>query len=373
MRIFTKMSSATLLCALAFGAQITRAADGASAAKAAAKTEPAAAKAEPAKPKDAPSGFSRWFELQAASLGLRYRSTDDDSGTTTFDGMQHKENVKARFKFDAEGKYSVNAGLASGNSFTGSWNNTGVGTGSPFTNVYLKQLYFAAKPVRGVELQYGGLGFLRGEGTEITTYDEDGYIVGQRVTVKRPENLFFDEVSVTYGYLGDLTKPSVTKRFGRLDESNYHQFLVSKKAGKRAVVSADYTMQSGVETLRQAVSVKVGELRVVDSVRFENYQRVDVKPDYGFAVTAEKAVVERVTVAAGYASIDPNYGGLNADRFNKGNRVFAGGNVTITPELSVSLFAQRAVGNDVFISNRSRFDAILNFNVLKAFQRAGLF
>lgn len=342
------------------------------------KLAPVAAKPEVAKPEAKPAqanegDLARWFELQTATLSTRYRYIENSAGATTFNHMQHNEAFKGRFKFDAAGRYSVNAGLFTGNSFTGSWNNTGAGTGKPVTNLYLKQLYFSAKPVRGVELQYGGLYILRGESTEITSYDNDGFIMGERITLNRPKELFFDEVSVTYAHLGDLNNPDVTERLDRLDQSNYHQFLVSKKIGKRAVVSADYTFQSGVETLRQGVKLNTPELRVIDSLRFENYQRTDISPDYGFAVAGEKTLFKRLNLAGGYARIDPNYGGLNFDRFNTGKRIYVTGTYVISPEFSVSTFATRAVANDFALSNRNRFDLVFSYNLLKSLQRLGAF
>jgi hypothetical protein len=42
-------------------------------------------------------------------------------------------------------------------------------------------------------------------------------------------------------------------------------------------------------------------------------------------------------------------------------------------ELSVQLFYQHAVANNYTMSNRSRLDVILAFNVLKALQRGRVF
>ncbi len=67
----------------------------------------------------------------------------------------------------------------------------------------LRQLYFDAKPVDGLELQIGSLGFNLGENTEVTGYDNDSYVVGERVQLKMPKRLYFDEVSFTHGYVGD--------------------------------------------------------------------------------------------------------------------------------------------------------------------------
>jgi len=154
------------------------------------KTNNAAA---PVQPKAVWAGkLERWLEVQTASLTLRYRFVEDARGVTTANQMQDQDVFKARLKFDAGGRFSLNAGVASGTQFVASWNNTGVGTGRAVTNLYLKQLYFAAQPVRGVELQYGGLGILRGESTEITGYDNDGFVTGQRIILRRPKQFFFD-------------------------------------------------------------------------------------------------------------------------------------------------------------------------------------
>jgi hypothetical protein len=316
---------------------------------------------------------ARWFELQTAAIAMRYRQVENSAGLTTFSQLQHNEAFKGRFKFDASGDFSLNAGVFTGNHFIASWNDTGAGTGKPATNLYLKQLYVSLKPVEGIELQYGGLYLLRGESTEITSYDNDGYIVGERITVTRPKQLFFDEVSVSYAYLGDLTRPDLTSRLHRLNESNYHQFLVRKKIGKRASISADYTFQAGAETLRQAVKIATPEARLIDSFRFENYQRMDVKPDYGFAVTGEKTLYQRFQLAGGYARIDANYGGLNADRFNRGKRLYLTGTYTISPEFSVSAFVTRAIENQFAVANRHRFDLVFSYNLLKSLQRRGAF
>ena len=93
--------------------------------------KPEVAKSE-AKPAQANEGdLARWFELQTATLSTRYRYIENSAGAMTFNHMQHNEAFKGRFKFDAAGRYSVNAGLFTGNSFTGSWNNTGAGRENP--------------------------------------------------------------------------------------------------------------------------------------------------------------------------------------------------------------------------------------------------
>ncbi|HYK89476.1 MAG TPA: hypothetical protein VE398_11945 [Acidobacteriota bacterium] len=314
----------------------------------------------------------RWFELQSATLYSRYRYVESSAGVTTANQMQHKESFRGRLKLDKRGRLTLNAGIFSGRQFIGSWNNSGWGTGDAQSNLAVKQLFLAAVPWKGLVLEYGGLYLQRGESSEITSYDDDGYIVGERISIKRPDRFFLDEISVTYAYLGDTTNPNLNKRFHRLKQSNYHQFLVAKKFGKRIGASLDYTLQDGSETLREAVKLSAPEMRVLDTVRFENYQRVDVRPDYGFALYGEKLLVRRLTLGGGYAQIDPNYGNLNADRFLTGKRIFLMVNFQIFPELAVAPYLTRGVGNRSPVAQRIRLDLVLNYNLLKSLQRTGL-
>ena len=317
--------------------------------------------------------LSRWFDFQIATIGVRYRSIENSLGVMTNNQMQHAETFRGRFKFDREGKYSVTAHVASGNTFLGTWNNTGVGTGAPLTNLYLKQLFFTARPTNNLEMQYGGIGVARGESTEITTYDSDAYLVGERVMVKLPKKLFFDNVTVTYAFLGDLAKPNFLKRWRRLGESNYHQFLVGKTFGKRAALSVDYTSQSGIDTMHEAVRFSVKESHVLDLARFEVYERTGAHRDWGFALTGEKAISRRWTLGGGYSQIDRDYGGLNGDRYNRGKMVFLSSNFVLTPEFSFQTYVGRGLPNDYVTPNRTRVDLIMSYNVLKTLKRTGLF
>jgi hypothetical protein len=341
-----------------------------------ASTHPA--KVNPVKPAIKSEGslsrqVSRWFVPQLASIEARYTFRENSQGITTTNQLQHKESFIGRLKLDTKGNYSINAGVFSGSNFIASWNASGWGTGNLFTNLYLKQLYFAAKPVKPMELQYGGLYVTRGESTEVIGYDNDAYLMGQRLSLYAPEHWFFDEVLVTYAYLGDDNRPNINKRFFRLKASNYHQFLVGKKLNKRIGVSADYTFLSGAETLRQAIKVGTKELKILDSVLFEDYQRTDVSPAYGCNLYGEKSWHRRFTLGGGFASIDPNFGMLNSDRFGKGKRVYLTSHFVISSELTVSTFLARAVTNDFPVTSLNRFDLVLSYNLLKSLQHAGLF
>lgn len=317
--------------------------------------------------------LARWLEVQSAMVGGRYRHIQNSQGRPDANQAQHKQSFRGRFKFDAQARLTLNGLVSTGQNITGSWNDTGWGTGDRSNQLHLTQLYLAAKPQSWIELQYGGIAGARGRSTEITTYDNDNYMMGGRLILSRPQDLFFDEVSLTVAYLGDNRTPNINKRFHRLTQSNYHQFLVVKTVSSRVTVSADYNFHNGREGLRQAVAVKAPEVRFLDSLVFENYQRLDVHRDYGFAVHGQKSLHPRLQLTAGYADIDPLFGGLNGDRFDKGKRLFSVVSVGLPANFSFEGFIQRSVATDYPISNRFRVDLILFYNLLPGLKRTGWF
>jgi hypothetical protein len=281
--------------------------------------------------------------------------------------------LRAKFKFDRKGRYAVNAGLFSGNVINGGWNNTGLGTGKTQSNLFLKQLYFVAKPVKEVEFQVGGLGLNNGENTEITGYDNDAYLMGERVIVRAPKSVWFDEISATNGFFGDPLKPSVFQRFHRLDESNYHQFLVRKQVNKRVGFSADYTFEGGRDILRQAIKLQPAIKNVIDTFLFEQYERVSTPNGYGMHVFADKAITKKLTVNAGFARVDRRVL-FNADRFPPGERVYASASYKARPDVTFSTILVEGVGPlPTNVSPRTRFEIILTWNVLETLHRHRVF
>lgn len=355
-------AAATLSLAVAHADAQTPAAGAPSAAQQPATVGPAG--------KPAPAPVHRWYEAQAISLDARYRLIESSAGVRSANHLQHKQTFKGALRFDAQGRYTLQANAGTGSSFTGSWENAGPGTGEADARFGVRHLYVSAVPVHGLEAQVGGLGLVRGEGTEITTYDNDGYVMGERVSVKRPDVLYLDEVSISAGYLGDVNTPSVFARADRLDEHNYTQALVGKTLGRRAAASVDWTKAAGVTTWRQAIRIGTKESRAVDAIRLELYQRTSGEHAGGFAVTAERALPGKVALGVGYASIDRDYGGLNGDRFNRGTRLFVDAKMPLVRDLSLNVFYTAAVRNDYPIGNAHRFDVVVGYNVLKALQRA---
>jgi hypothetical protein len=310
----------------------------------------------------------RWFEIDILSISLRHRLIRNASDVTIDNSAQFQLNSHARFKLDEKAKYTVHFGLFTGDSIIGGWNRTGLGTGDAKTNLYLKQLYFAAKPVKGLEVQIGGIGINNGLSTEITGYDNDAYLMGERVTVRTPKKAYFDEISATAGFFGDENSPSVFDRFKRLDQWNYYQFLVKKQLDKRIAFSADYTFERGRDFLRQAVTAHVPESRIFDSVHFENYQRLDPTPGYGFSAFGDKTVHKNVALRFGFSRIDRTM--FNGDRYPPGKRLFAGANWQMTREFAVQSVIIQGVGDlPSANSHRTRFELIFTFNVLETLRR----
>ena len=313
-----------------------------------------------------PVSIARWFELEAAAVGSRYRFIEDLGGRTLTNQIQYQQAFKGRFKLDEHGRFSLHGGAYSGGGLTGGWNSSGLGTGRAEGHFFLKQLYFSAQPLAGLEIQYGGLEVAHGESTEITGYDYDVYITGERLRLMRPKQLWFDEITATYAYFGDPETPGVIGRFHRLNEVNYRHFLVGKRIG-RVRSSADYTRESGVVTLRQAVRVETRQPRLVDRLHFETYQRLGAAPGYGFAVYGEKALHRNFSLGCGYAQIDRN--GLNSDRFPRGHRPYFTAHLALSPAFSASSFLSRAIDREGS-PPRIRFELAFHYNLLHDLRRA---
>ena len=326
--------------------------------------------AAPAFAQDAPSDpppLRRWLEIDLFRLGARYRVIENSDDEVTSNHLQHREQFRARFKFDRRGRYAIHAGLFTGSAFTGSWNATGIGTGDGSAALRLKQLFAAATPVDGLQVQVGGLYVIRGEQSEITSYDLDAFIMGERLLLQRPDDLWFDEIGFTVARLDDLTRPNVTDRWDGMGDPNYGQFLVRKAFGEVGA-STDLTVVEGARILRAAVSLEAGPF----TAQLEGYRRFRVDPDGGFAATLERPVGP-ATLSGGYATIDPAYGPLNGDRFDIGRRVFASADVDFTPWLNLNVFVTRAIANDFPVSIGTRFDVVLTYDLLHALRRTGVF
>lgn len=327
----------------------------------------------PAQTRTGSAGVGRWIDLQTGTLSARYRTIENSLDVRTINQLQYAGLFRGRFRFDPAGRLTLNAAYGTGTNFIGSWNNTSIGTGSFVGRWRVKQLYVAWVPAGGVDLSFGSMGFVRGASTEITTFDNDGYLAGERITLRRPKELLVDELTVTRGFVGDLDEPSVFNRLNRLTGGrNYYQVLASRTFGAAVSASGDYSRLSGVPHLRLAVAARTPALRAIDSIRLEHYSRFGDDPESGFALFAEKTV-RRLNIGAGYADIDPRYRPINADRFASGKRLYATAAARLTTDLTASVFITRAVDSDFPNPIGERLDVAVVYDVLGRLRRAKLF
>ena len=322
-------------------------------------------------PAPAKDKIKRWFEIEQLSLAARYHFIELENRRKSANNLQYQFVARFRFKFDSKGRYSVAANAATGSTFTSGWNGTGLGTGDIQRDLNLKQLYFDAKPAKAVEVQAGGLFINYGLSTEVTEYDNDSYITGERLLLRMPHKLYFDQVSVTYARLADLNTPNVFRRLRHLGKQNYHQFLVQKQVNKTVGFSGDYTFQSGMDIFRQAVKISLPKRQVLDTLLVEAYEQTGPRTYQGFNIFGEKALHERLTVSGGFARIGP--GLLNGDRFPPGKRLYLNTILKLTRELSFTTQVTEGVGRILPTVPRTRVDVILSCNILTSLKRTGLF
>lgn len=337
------------------------------------------ASAQPAaEPADAPP-IRRWLDVQSLHAGTRFRWFKDSGERLRSSALQWQAQLRARFFVDEDGRYSIGTFTSTGSSFPSSWNNTGGGPGEFTSPFNIKQLFFSAKPVDGLELQFGGLHFNRGELGEHITYDNDGYLVGERVTWRR-DNKRLTEVSVTAGFFGgsDYNDVNVFKRFDRMGDFNYAQVLVGLKLHPRVAASVDYTYEDGRDIFRQGINVRMPEaVRLLSAVKFEAYQRPSDEDGYGFNVSGDLRY-KRYSLTAGVMSVDEFYGSparqpFNADRYENGTRQYTIHTFQLTPALQFVMFQTEAFATDFPIALKHRFDALVTFNPTAWLKQKGVF
>jgi hypothetical protein len=239
--------------------------------------------------------------------------------------------------------------------------------------------------------------------SEATSYDDDGYMSGERVTIRRPKQIWLSEVSYTRGYLGDLYTPNFFARGERLSQSNYWQVLGRKNFGKKIAVSADYTFTTpegspfSLKTTREGIFADVHQSKIIDKVRFEAYQRINggaFAPGFpfpdgkGYALTLSRSFNKKFSVDAGIADIDQEYItnlGLNVqaiilgltvngDQYGVGKRYFVRPTIPLTKYASLvgnfsRVFDTDTTASNVDIWNAQALTAGVVFDLKKALFR----
>ncbi len=308
---------------------------------------------------------NRWFSLDQAAISARYVNVHASDGSSMASQGQYQPTFAGTVHVLSDGLLDIGTMIGPGSAFTAGWDNVGAAEASAF-HPYMKQLYLTSR-YRGVEVQFGGLGFDRGGMSDLVNYHGQGFMTGERLSVSRPKDLFFDRLTATFGYVGDYNEPGINKRFNRLSQVNYRQFMAEKTLSG-AHVTVDFTNQSGVKVFREGVSFKVG--KALDLVRLEAYERANATAAAGFNVSAEKRINRILALQAGFLSVDRNYGDLNSDAFFHGRRVYVGPSVNVAPNTSVFALFNHGVGNSYEITNNQHFEVGVSYDVRAAITSA---
>jgi hypothetical protein len=316
-------------------------------------------------------GTARWVTFSTAALGLRYRALEGAAVQPPVSQVQVTGALRGRFRIDGANRFAIHAGAATGHGFAGGWNTTGIGTGTVSYDLALKEVYLSTRPSPRFDLQVGGLYLLRGQSTEGTSYDNDGFIVGERVVMRSAFGRVFDEVALTRAYLGDFADANVFHRLHRLhDRAHYHQVLAQKRAGS-ATVSADYTADASSHIVRTAVTLALPRPQIlIDHVRVESYARVNPAPGYGYAITVRHEGRVGAVAAMGVSQIDNNYTQLNGDLYGRGRRVYASFAKRTGTGWLWSAQVARAIGSAAASTPRTRLETSLACDLLRALRHS---
>jgi hypothetical protein len=380
--------------------------------------------------KEPASLTARWLDLTAFSHSERYRNQYGDTGFHYFEDGQQRSLLAGKIKFDEDGRYAIGFRASSGRSFNWAYadyagrgfeaslnepqylaivdnpvNNPDLADAyaadpngvASVTNMhsagwefYVRELYLSATPIKPVTVEVGSFGFERGYSTEITTFDDDGYIAGERVRINDPKHFFFDQISATSAYFGYLDQPNLFERGGSFTKSNYRQIAAKKQLTPRIGVSGEYNWISNnvrTGTTREAIVFDTKESKVFDKVRLEGYEMLshvflqgdEERQRQGFALVGEKKI-GKLGGDFGFASIDRDYGvytgssfmqetgfSLNGDNYNTSIRIFSHANYKLTPVVTAFGFYTRMTGEMIPTLNSQGLNAGLSFDLKALF------
>jgi hypothetical protein len=115
-----------------------------------------------------------------------------------------------------------------------------------------------------------------------------------------------------------------------------------------------------------AVELRGEQRRVLLAAFTQEPQRLQESSKIIDDVAAESAKL----LDGGYASIDKDFGGLNADKFHKGSRVFANVQHRLFGQVSASAYYPHWIDRGFAVPIAQRFDLAVSWNALPAFQKA---
>lgn len=260
------------------------------------KPDAAAVSVTPAK-----SAVSRHFKFVTVDSFSRFRYMDTAPKKVTERDLQYKLSVRLQLNVTASGSTYVQSRGESGRSFASSWDYMGPGLKTGYWSFNLKSLFVGQKLGKNFEVQAGGVEYERGAGTEATSADLDGWLMGYRLGYSHSGGGWQpDKLNVTVGYVGDFSDPNAFSRFHRLGDENYVQVLAQKKVGEHVDASVEFNSVRGIRYAREAVHARKVPLFIADDVTVEALTRASDGPAFGWAGLLNKTLDKRGKFGAGF-------------------------------------------------------------------------
>lgn len=230
------------------------------------------------------------MSIDQGEISSRYQIITDPNGNIVGKDIQDRALINLKIAF-FNNRVRIEMTGMTGNSFAVSFNKTGWINGDPAFDFYLRKLFITAVPTKGVEVSVGSFGPEFGAGTENTSLDADGYIVGYRARAEIQNG----SIVVTTGYLGDFKDPNVFDRLGRLDELNYFQAVLNYQLMQYVRSSLEFDRAGDHDYIRPALKISVDQwTRFADVLAVETLAPIRNADDgaFAFAAGAQKRIKE---------------------------------------------------------------------------------
>lgn len=331
----------------------------------------AAPKAAAPAPKPAPiTGVARWLHFQTLDLATRFRYVDTHEHRVNDRDQQYKISSKFQLNLVPEGRTYFQFRVETGSSFASSWTNMGPGMHNREWVLNVKSLFFGQKLGKHFEAQVGGIEYDQGAGSEVTSTDNDAWLIGYRGRViTSGKGWLPNKVNLTIGHMGDFRMPNVFARMHRLEDVNYVQALAQKSFNKKHEGSFEYDSIQDIQFLRFAYRWKKIPAVVFDEISIEPVVRMTNNSAFGWSGTLGKSLdkAAKLKIAATYSDIPTqlfNKGGqqilLNGDLYALGKRV--SGTMTWQPAKDWQFQAYAGRRMDATNSMRWRAQVAVRYN-----------
>jgi len=298
------------------------------------------------------------IEVERGVLGVRARVTDAGTAPSRT-VIQYQLLQAARLSVGRATRLALRAGVGTGTGFLGGWNATGLADGTETWSLYLEQLSLELATKGGLAVSAGGIAPDQGFISELTGFDNDGYLVGVRVAASWPRGIL-GKLSLTLGDLGDLDRSAVAHRLRRFGRVSHGALMATGRLGSVGVTT-QVSFLDGQTALQLGSRWASGRW----SVRAEGYARSD--SGRGAALAVGVKPFQRLEFQGGV--VDVRGSTLNGDRYGPGRHLFASLSLRLGRDYELGGFAQGRSGSSEGLA--SRFDLVFRANFAAALGLVG--